>query len=65
MMKTADIKGTGNGKDTKGRQRYLPVKIELEKREVLPIKKISCETEDDKIIIDSRSTEQMYRSINE
>lgn len=59
MMKTADIRGTGNGKDTKGRQRYLPVKIELSKREVFPIKKISCEEKSEKIIIDTRNLKEI------
>ena len=65
MMKTAGIKGTGNGKDTKGRQRYLPIKIELNKREVLPIKKMLCEEESEKIIIDTRELEEICRSFNE
>ena len=65
MMNSSGIKGTGNGKDIKGNQRYLPIKIELARRDIFPIKKISCETENEKIIIDSRDIEQVYRSFNE
>ena len=65
MMKEAGITGTGNGKDTKGRQRYLPIKIELSRREVFPNRKISCEEESEKIIIDTRELEEIYRSLNE
>ena len=59
MMRSAEIKGTGNGKDTKGRQRYLPIKIELSKREIFPIKKISCKEEGEKIIIDTRNLKEI------
>ena len=49
MMKKAEIKGTGNGSG-----RWLPIKIELWKREVFPIKHLDY-TKKDNIVIDNRS----------
>ena len=52
MMKSAGINGTGNGKDSRGKQRYLPIKIELEKRDVFPIKKIVHDNSSSNIVMD-------------
>ena len=53
MMKKAGIRGTGNGSG-----RWLPIKIELWKREVFPIKEFDY-VEKNNIIIDNRTAEDI------
>jgi len=58
MMKDGGIKGPLNGTDRSGRVVYRPLKIDLNRREVIPVTKIkSMECGD--IIVDSRSTEEI------
>lgn len=58
MMKEAGIKGPLNGTDRYGNIRYRPLKINLNRREVIPdteIKSMECGD----IIVDGRSTEEI------
>ena len=53
MMRKADIKGAGNGTG-----RWLPIKLELWKREVFPVKKLDY-IKKNNIVIDNRSTKDV------
>jgi hypothetical protein len=53
MMKEAGIRGTGNGVG-----RWLPIKLELWKREIYPINKFDY-IEKNNIIVDNRSTKEI------
>jgi len=58
MMKAAGIKGPLNGTDRNGNIRHRPLKISLNRREVIPdteIKSMECGD----IIVDGRSTEEI------
>ena len=58
MMKQHGIKGPLNGTDRNGRVVYRPLKIELNRREIIPVTEIkSMECGD--VIIDGRSTEEI------
>jgi hypothetical protein len=58
MMKAAGIKGPLNGTDRNGRVVYRPLKINLSKREVIPVTEIkSMECGD--IIVDGRTPEEI------
>ena len=58
MMKEAGIKGKGNGLG-----RNLPIKIELWKREVKPIKIIQPLEEND-IIVDTKSIQELVNDFS-
>jgi hypothetical protein len=58
MMKQSGIKGPLNGTDRNGRVVYRPLKIELNRREIIPVTEIkSMECGD--VIVDGRSTEEI------
>jgi len=58
MMKGADMKGPLNGTDRNGRVVYRPLKIHLNRREIIPVTEIkSMECGD--IVVDGRSTEEI------
>lgn len=58
MMKQGGIKGPLNGTDRNGRVVYRPLKIELNRREIIPVTEIkSMECGD--VIVDGRSTEEI------
>jgi hypothetical protein len=58
MMREAGMKGPLNGTDRNGRVVYRPLKIELNRRETIPVTEIkSMECGD--IIVDGRSTEEI------
>ena len=58
MMKEAGIKGPLNGTDRNGRVVYRPLKIELSKREVIPVTEIKSMEYGD-IIVDGRTPDEI------
>lgn len=58
MMKEAGMKGPLNGTDRNGRVVYRPLKIDLNRREIIPVTEIkSMECGD--VVVDGRSTEEI------